>query len=655
MIGTASNVLLGFDGDDSLYGDAGNDTLSGEFDNDFLDGGAGSDFLDGGPGDDILVFDAQDQLHGGTGTDTIRVDGSGVTVGLSGTSSNIINGIEVIDLTGSGANTLSVNDTDLTSKTDSGTLRVDGASGDAVVSSSSWTSGGTTTINSLTYNVYTSGSATLQVQDTIDVSGLSVAGAAPTFMITDDGAPESDGTVTFVVTRTGDTSAATTVDFATSDFGATAGVDYTATNGTLAFAAGESIKFITVNITADTTFERAETFAVTLSNAGNGESIPGPPATGTIRNDDATLDLGTLGSFGFTLEGQEASSRHGASVDIIGDVNGDGFADVIVGAYQYGGGNEGKAFVVFGSSAPSATVNLSTLGSGGLAVTGLDSIDQLGTSVSGAGDINGVGFADFIIGAPPGDGAANGGASAGGDIAVVFGNGSGLPTALTAESLGTDGFMIFGALAGDQAGGSVSSAGDVNGDGYDDLIIGARFGDGLADGVADGGEAYVVFGGATVGSGGAIQLSTLTAGDGSTGFVLNGITAADQWGQWVSSAGDINGDGIDDLLVSSIQVDSANFNVGQTVVVFGKTTFAANIALSDIVASVGGFDITGVLASDHSGNSTTLLSVPRALTPTPLFVPARVTSSSAAISLAASCSKALLRRRHRPAPPPRRS
>ena len=154
---------------------------------------------------------------------------------------------------------------------------MDGASGDAVVSSSSWTSGGTTTINSLTYNVYTSGSATLQVQDTIDVSGLSVAGAAPTFTITDDGAPESDGTVTFVVTRTGDTSSASTVDFATSDYGATAGVDYTTTNGTLAFAAGESIKFITVNIIADTTFERAETFAVTLSNAGNGEYIPGPP------------------------------------------------------------------------------------------------------------------------------------------------------------------------------------------------------------------------------------------------------------------------------------------------------------------------------------------------------------------------------------------
>ena len=336
--GAGGDVLLGFDGNDALYGGDGIDTLFGEFDNDFLDGGAGSDFLDGGPGNDILVFDSQDQLHRGTGTDTIQVDGSGVTVGLFGTSSNIINGIEVIDLTGSGANSLNVNDTDLTSKTDSGTLRVDGAAGDSVTSSSSWTSGGTIVIGANTYNVYTSGSATLQVQNTIGVTGITTTAPAATFTITDASALENSASLTFVVTRS-DATAATTVDYATSNYGAPAGIDYTAQSGTLAFAAGESIKTITAAMTGDTVFERAESFAVTLSNATGGESISGAPATGTILNDEASLSLTNAiatkavgAGGGFTISGANNFDYAGYSVSSAGDFKGDGYDDLLIGA-----------------------------------------------------------------------------------------------------------------------------------------------------------------------------------------------------------------------------------------------------------------------------------------------------------------------------------
>ena len=107
---------------------------------------------------------------------------------------------------------------------------------------------------------------------------------------------------------------------------------------------------------------------------------------------------------------------------------------------------------------------------------------------------------------------------------------------------GSDGFVLNGtADAGDYSGRSVSGAGDLNGDGVDDLIIGAFMADPNG---SSSGESYVVFGGGGVGTGGVLELSSL---DGSDGFALNGIDVFDRSGQSVSGAGDLNGDGVDDL------------------------------------------------------------------------------------------------------------
>ena len=94
---------------------------------------------------------------------------------------------------------------------------------------------------------------------------------------------------------------------------------------------------------------------------------------------------------------------------------------------------------------------------------------------------------------------------------------------------------------------SVSGAGDINGDGVADLIIGADI---LRDpnGNSTAGESYVVFGGSGVGSTGSINLSGLSGTD---GFVLNGVDASDYSGRSVSGAGDINGDGVDDLIIGA--------------------------------------------------------------------------------------------------------
>ena len=117
---------------------------------------------------------------------------------------------------------------------------------------------------------------------------------------------------------------------------------------------------------------------------------------------------------------------------------------------------------------------------------------------------------------------------------------------------GINGFVLNGVNNLDRSGRSVSSAGDVNGDGIDDLIIGASFAD-SGDHV-DAGESYVVFGKNT-GFDPSFDLANLSEAD---GFVINGANEGDRSGHSVSGTGDINGDGIDDLIIGSPYADPNN-------------------------------------------------------------------------------------------------
>ncbi|OJA03187.1 hypothetical protein BGC33_02145, partial [Bathymodiolus thermophilus thioautotrophic gill symbiont] len=139
------------------------------------------------------------------------------------------------------------------------------------------------------------------------------------------------------------------------------------------------------------------------------------------------------------------------------------------------------------------------------------------------------------------------------------------------------GFVMNGENVEDHSGKSVSSAGDVNGDGLDDLIVGAYQAD--PDNKDKAGKTYVVFG-KTDGS--AVNLSAIALGTG--GFVINGENAGDNSGNSVSSAGDVNGDGLDDLIVSTNLGDTYT---GKSYVVFGKTNESA-VNLSVIAAGTGG-------------------------------------------------------------------
>ena len=219
-----------------------------------------------------------------------------------------------------------------------------------------------------------------------------------------------------------------------------------------------------------------------------------------VNVNDATtsIDLLNLGTAGITIYGADAGDNSGRSVSSAGDVNGDGFDDLLIGANGADASDNGKtgagdSYVIFGGSSLPETIDLGNLGAGGITIFGTDGGDHGGHSLSSAGDVNGDGFDDLLIGADIADASGNAKSDAG-ESYVIFG-GSSLPTTIDLANLGTAGFVLFGADAGDQSGQSVSSAGDVNGDGFGDLLIGARAADASGNGKSNAGESYVIFGG----------------------------------------------------------------------------------------------------------------------------------------------------------------
>ena len=256
--------------------------------------------------------------------------------------------------------------------------------------------------------------------------------------------------------------------------------------------------------------------------------------------------FGLAASPAWTAESDQAGARFGSSVSTAGDVNGDGYSDVIVGAWYYTNGetNEGRAYCYLGSATGLSAVPAWTA-----------EIDQagagFGSSVSTAGDINGDGYADVIVGARNYD---NFETDEGGAF-IYLGSAMGLSTSPMWTGEADQGTAHYGYSTG--------TAGDVNGDGYSDIIVGAPY---YANGESYEGRVFVYLGSAT----GPVELPSWKA-DGSQQNAKLGFA--------VSTAGDVNGDGYSDVIIGAPYYDNGQAGEGRAFAFAGS---ASGLSLSPV-------------------------------------------------------------------------
>ncbi len=239
----------------------------------------------------------------------------------------------------------------------------------------------------------------------------------------------------------------------------------------------------------------------------------------------------------------QADSRFGHSVSTAGDVNGDGYADIAIGAYYFDGdlSNEGVVYVHHGN------VN-GVYAAASKVIEGNQLEAQFGWAVASAGDVNGDGYGDLIVGARY----FSSGQNHEGSAFVYHGSSVGLDVSAAS--------MIESNQADAWLGNAVASGGDVNGDGYSDILIGSYAFD---HGQTDEGQVFVYHGSAgTVGS----------APKSISGSAVSGALA----GSSVSSAGDIDGNGLDDIVVGAPNFDGGLVNEGAIFISYGDAVVGTN-------------------------------------------------------------------------------
>ncbi len=309
-----------------------------------------------------------------------------------------------------------------------------------------------------------------------------------------------------------------------------------------------------------------------------------------------TVSLGevTDGSGGFMIEGTAPGDQAGYAVAGGGDVNGDGRADTIVGAYtaDVAGNGEGRVFVSFGKADGTAVSAVDLVeGYGGFVIDGIADGDRTGFAVANAGDVNGDGLADIVLGAPQ----ANAITDDEGMAFVVFGKTTQEPVPLATLEVDGAGFAITGIAIDDLTGSSVGGGSDVNGDGLDDVIIGVPQAD--ANAFGNSGRAFVVFGKPD-----ALPVDLADVLTGTGGFAIHGTALEDRAGDAVAGVGDVDADGLEDVLVGVPLANAGGGNSGRAFVVFGKTSTTA-VQLSSVLAGTGGFAIDGTAGLDQLGDA----------------------------------------------------
>ncbi|BBD68278.1 hemolysin-type calcium-binding region [Nostoc commune NIES-4072] len=537
-----NNNIAGFDNsDDVINGQGGNDIINGLSGNDLLRGQEGDDILIGGFGNDTLVGGVgNDTLVGGVGANTFlyNTDAAFNFLNLSELNGNngfLINGIAELDRSGQ-------------SVSNAGDINGDGID-DLIIGA---------------YNASPNGNYSAG-QSYVVFGGTNV-GSSGSLNLSD-----LNGTNGFLING-----------IRSNDF-----------SGQSVSNAGD----INNDGIDDLIIGAQYADPNRISGAGQSYVVFGGTNVGT----NGSLNLSDLnGTNGFLINGIRSNDFSGRSVSNAGDINNDGIDDLIIGAFgadPNGISGAGQSYVVFGGTnvGSGGTLNPSDLnGNNGFIINGIRSNDFSGNSVSNAGDINGDGIDDLIIGAFGAD--PNGISNAGQSYVVFGGTNLGSGGSLNLSDLnGTNGFLINGIAEDDYSGFLVSNAGDINGDGIDDLIIGAQDADPYS--ISRPGQSYVVFGGTNLGSGGSLNLSDL---NGTNGFLINAIASGDSSGTLVNNAGDINNDGIDDLIIGAEYASlDGNSVVSQSYVVFGGTNLGSggSLNLSELNGN-NGFLINAIRSND---------------------------------------------------------
>jgi hypothetical protein len=329
-----------------------------------------------------------------------------------------------------------------------------------------------------------------------------------------------------------------------------------------------------------------------LSATGNAYVVFGKPNTQAFAS---VVDVDNIGSGGFKLTGESvgdwfALSTSGGQGALNNDVNGDGLDDFVIGAQNFGGQN-GRAYLIFGRDTWPANVAVAS-DAQTIKLSGENPGDQFGSYAVIARDINNDNRPEVFVGSFANDASANNNE---GSLSVFFGRAASnpWPSTLAASALnGSDGFRWVGSETNSGFATPAGSAGDFNGDGVGDLF--ASTPDGGVVGSTRRGVMCIVFGSANWSA--EFSQSSL---NGNNGVCYTGEAASDRAGFDAAGVGDMNGDGLDDMLMSANGADVAGIaDAGRFYLIYGQSSFASGtISLSGIESSVAGELFTGSLSN----------------------------------------------------------